>query len=621
MAEQKDKQKSQAKTSTADIKYDYQKLSWKEFFRISKWAIGSLFRVSPVAGVVHIITTTILQYQDLLYSYIMAKLIDALIKIAAAPDKNLDNLYKLIYIVVIAKIIEMLLRIIENTCMVILRVKHRPIIRRSFYLKLKELGLQTLEKPDIHDSIARADNYLTNLLQFYRQNVGFVTEILKLFSLIVIVTKFLPQFTIFLVITYIPYVIFDKYMRKENYKFDWENTEKNRITGSVANSLSNVNALKEIYITNAFGFLDKKYMDFQNWFVEMKLKITAKWRIGSEIFNFLNDLTLIFVGYLKLFTRVVNGLISVGDATFWIQTLSQLSNSLRRVLSNSNDIFENALWFKEAEKLYSMPPAFADGDIVLPVLKSGPSIKIKNLDFTYPNAQNITIKNLTLEIKAGEKIAIVGHNGAGKTTLVRLLSRFYQPSTGIISINDINLKDIQIDSFYKNLGVLFQDYNTYGYLTVEENIHMGKSDQELDEVGIRLAAFSADALNFIEELPNKFDQILTESIKSGIRPSSGQWQKIAMARFFYRDAPLVIFDEPTAAIDPVSEYNIFNKIYEFFKGKTVIIISHRFSTVRNADRIIVMDRGEIVEQGSHKKLMEMGGRYAKMFNLQAEGYK
>ncbi|KKT69349.1 MAG: ABC transporter, ATP-binding/permease protein [candidate division WWE3 bacterium GW2011_GWB1_44_4] len=253
-------------------------------------------------------------------------------------------------------------------------------------------------------------------------------------------------------------------------------------------------------------------------------------------------------------------------------------------------------------------------------LKEGPKIALDNVSFSYPNSEKRVLNNVSLTIQAGEKVAIVGHNGAGKTTLVKLLCRIYQPTNGKIVVNVDNLSSLALPSWYQNIGVLFQEFNTYPQLSVKENIYIGNASEQVDEVAIRLAAQSADAAAFIDEFPAKFDQILSEKFKGGIRPSTGQWQKLAIARFFYRNAPLVIFDEPTASIDAVSEYNIFNRIYDFFKQKTVIIISHRFSTVRNADRIIVLDHGEIVEEGTHAALMSNNGYYAKAFTLQAKGY-
>jgi ATP-binding cassette, subfamily B, bacterial len=197
----------------------------------------------------------------------------------------------------------------------------------------------------------------------------------------------------------------------------------------------------------------------------------------------------------------------------------------------------------------------------------------------------------------------------------------YQATSGSILINNVNINDLSAESLHANMGVLFQDFNTYSYLNVRDNIMLGKPDAPIDENAIQAAAENADAVEYINNLSQGFDNLLSERYKGGIKLSTGQWQKLAIARFFYRNAPLLIFDEPTASIDAMSEYNIFNRIYSFFKDKTVILISHRFSTVRNADRILVLNHGKIVEEGTHEELMKLGGEYTRSFTLQAEGYK
>jgi ABC-type multidrug transport system fused ATPase/permease subunit len=312
--------------------------------------------------------------------------------------------------------------------------------------------------------------------------------------------------------------------------------------------------------------------------------------------------------------------ISIGDVTFHLRNLSDLQDLMSEILADIAWLNEKCLYLKDAYELMNMKPDIEDGYYIFPKLKVGPEIRFENVSFKYPGSERMVLKNLNLTIKPGEKIALVGHNGAGKSTLINLICRLYKTTQGSIHLNNINIDNIQIDTWYRNVGVLFQDYNCYTHLTVRENIYIGKPDEEIDEDRIVESAKNADALKFIEEFPTGFNQTLGERFKGGVRLSTGQWQKIAIARFFYRNAPLVIFDEPTAAIDAVSEYNIFNKIYEFFTDKTVIIVSHRFSTVRNADRIIVVDNGEIAEQGSHTELMAMNGKYAKAFLLQAEGY-
>ena len=266
-------------------------------------------------------------------------------------------------------------------------------------------------------------------------------------------------------------------------------------------------------------------------------------------------------------------------------------------------------------------PEEEDGHEHFEELSDGPEIKIQDVNFSYPGSDRVVLKGLNLEIKSGEKVAIVGHNGAGKTTLIKLILRFYKPQSGEIFINNKNLNDLMIKDYYKNVSALFQEYNTYSNLTLEENITIGKQKKKHSKDEIRKAAEYADVSDFVSDYKDGYKQILSERYKGGTRPSTGQWQKIAIARFFYRNSPLVIFDEPTAAIDAKSEAKIFNKIYSFFKNKTVIIISHRFSTVRNADRIIVVSKGKIIEQGSHEELMKLKGKYAEAFKLQAEGYQ
>jgi ABC-type multidrug transport system fused ATPase/permease subunit len=282
---------------------------------------------------------------------------------------------------------------------------------------------------------------------------------------------------------------------------------------------------------------------------------------------------------------------------------------------------DSGVRLKDALELFELYKPEVDGEKNLETGKKPPAIEIKNITFTYPNGKSPVITNLNLTFKPGEKVAIVGENGAGKTTLVKLITRIYRPQVGEVSLNEININELKKTSLYKKFGVLFQDFNSYGNLSVTENIQIGKTSRKVDKELIEKALIKADAMNFVKEYPNFMDQILSERYKGGIRPSGGQWQKIAIARLFYRNAPILILDEPTASIDAVSEAKIFDNVYKFMKGKTVIIISHRFSTVRNADRILVLDKGKIIEEGTHEQLMKMDGKYAHAFRLQAKGYK
>ncbi len=590
-----------------------------ELLSISKWAFQLLYGIAPFYTITYFASYIIREFQTLINTLIFAKTIDKIIGMTQTGDASVEQLYPYIAILFAYNFFNFLVNLMHTYSLTALRITQRPRIRQAFYTKLNNLGIQTIEQPNISDKIHRAERYLGNVVWYLQDLAGFVANSVQLVTSLVLVYVFMPIFIPILLVLYIPYYLLDKKYRRRVYKFDFATTELARLAGYSSGQLANTKMLLEINLSKAFRFLDKKFMSFREWTNTRRLRIFKAWRVYNRSSLFLVE-TAVLVGYVQIFIRLMNKLLSVGDVYFQIRVLSNLRDSTSNLVRGVNDLAEFSIELKDTYTLFQTKPSFKDGKEKLPDLEKGPKIEFKDVTFRYPRAETDTIKNLNLKIRSGEKVAIVGHNGAGKTTLVKLIARIYQTTKGEIEINDINLDSIKIDTWYKNMGVLFQEYNTHPQLTVKENIYIGKSEEPVDEVAIRLAAISADAIDFIEELPDKFDQILDEKVKGGVRLSTGQWQKLAIARFFYRNSPLVIFDEPTASIDAVSEYNIFNKIYKFFKGKTVIIISHRFSTVRNADRIIVMEKGKIIEEGSHKKLMGQDGYYAKAFKLQAEGY-
>lgn len=598
---------------------DYKKVSTKEFFDLSIWTLKFVFGLDKLKTTLYIIFTTLNGLFNIAYAYVFAKALDSVLAIGAGQKPFFSSIYQILLVLfvlfAVQRIIQSVARYLSNS----LRTLTRPKITQAFYVKLYNLGTQSLEQPEINNKITRANDNLQNVYPYVDDLIQEISDIINLIGTVATLVVVSPLLVVLMVIIYLPYLLSDRKFRGLMYQYSYENTEEFRKAGWTNSQLNNSAQLQEIATTSSFGFLDRKYMNFYDWYMKKWLTIMKRWRVGNWGFSSFTDLAVLY-GYLKIFTNIINKSITVGTATFQIRMLSMLQNNLSNVLMGMNDLSEFALRIKDTYALFIAEPITGDGSKSFARLQKGPEIEVKNMSFKYPNAEKLIFNNLSLNIKSGEKVAIVGHNGAGKTTLVKLLCRIYQPTQGEIYVNSQLLKDVKIDTWYQNMGVLFQEFNTYPQLTVKENIYIGNPNEPVDDIAIRLAAQSADALQFIEEYPNKFDQILSEKFKGGIRPSTGQWQKLAIARFFYRNAPLVIFDEPTASIDAVSEYNIFNKIYDFFKEKTVIIISHRFSTVRNADRIIVLDHGEIVEQGTHDFLMGNGGYYAKAFNLQAKGY-
>lgn len=599
---------------------DYKKLSFFEAIKISKWGISLYLKNQPVETLLYIVTTIIRRMQDIAYTYIFSRALDELIRVLQEENASIEKMYSYLLILLSYSLVETIINFVYRRSFRVIRTKDRLLLKKELYQKLKTLGVQTLEQPEVNNKVFRSNDYIYQILPYVDESIEFMAFVVKVIATSVLVISFMPSFILIVLAVSIPYLLIDKKFRRQIYKLMYENTEKRRIANICAWDLSDSRSLQEISITGAFKYLDGKFVDFMTWLTSEDLKIDKKSRVWNSFFGILRDI-IIFSGYLQIFSRFLKKEISLGNVTFWMRSLNILEESITSVVSYFNDLSENAMQIKDVYLLFQTKPAFPDGDIEMEKLTSGPEVMFRKVSFKYPNTDKLVIKDLDLKINKGEKIAIVGENGAGKTTLVKLLSKFYQTTKGDIEVNGININLLKSESLYENMGTLFQDFNVYGNLTVKENIAIGKTNIDFDEERMKVAARAADAISFIEEYPNKFDNLLSERYKGGTRPSTGQWQKIALARFFYRNAPLVIFDEPTAAIDAASEAKIFSKIYEFFEGKTVIIISHRFSTVRNADRIIVLDDGQIVEEGSHEELIKLNGRYAESFRLQAEGYK
>ena len=608
-----------AESSSQDQNNKYERVSLKEFFELSKWVTKIIFSINPVFATLNVIFGFLHTIRSLVNSLILAKILDILVKTAQSENASISDLYPILSVLILVQLAYSVLDFFKAYSERSLEITAGVMLRKNLYTKMHELGVQTLERPEVTEKIHRAGGYMGTVMRYYNQIVDLISYTGGTITTAIIVFRYVPEIIPVILLLSIPKYLNDKKYRTQIWKFDYETTEDYRKSSNTYYNLTSPADLQEIFINNSFGFLDKKYMEYQKWYMDKSIEIRKKWFLGLYSMDFISNFGT-YYGFIRIFSRFIAGATSVGNIYFQLNTLMSFQNSLYRTFQVFNGLFDFSVRMKDVYVLFQTKKAFEDGSVELGKLEKGPTIEFVDVDFTYPRGAKPVIEKLNLKIESGEKVAIVGPNGAGKTTLVRLISRMYQVSNGTILIDNQNINDLVGETLYKNMGVLMQEYNTHTQLTVRENIYLGRADSPIDEEKIIAAAKSADALGFIEELPNKFGQILSERFKGGIKLSTGQWQKLAIARFFYRDAPLVIFDEPTASIDAESEFNIFNRIYSFFKNKTVIIISHRFSTVRNADRIIVLVKGKVVEDGNHSELMALNGEYAKAFLLQAKGY-
>jgi len=596
-------------------------LTPKEFFKTIAWIFKIYFRISPSNTILVILTRILRDIRGLIYSFFYAKIIDQLIKIAGSGTKDFESLIPYLIGLLVYFIFSGLINNINQYAFRSLRQLSRVQLEEIFAQHLNYLGIQNLEDPDVQNRITRASQWLQDTFQTLVDTVNVISNMVQVIVSGAIILSFFPLMIPILLVSTVIKFFPDQHFMKKDFHWQVDNSEKRRIAWSSINVVQSSSDLQEISIVGGYKYFQDKFHSFFDWFNSGLLKIYKQREIANFFLVTFDSILSVF-GYAVIFYKHIMGQFTLGTASFQMRSLDSFSGALDSMLSSITLMNEFSVKMKDLITLFEMKPVIKDGDIKLPYLDTPPTIEFKNVWFKYPKATKYVFKDLSFKIESGEEVALVGHNGAGKTTIVKLLARIYPVTKGQILINGIDINKLAIDDWYKNLGVLFQDFNFYSHLSVKENIHLGKPTKTADDKEIIEAARKADAHNFIMEYKDKYDQIMSEKIEGGIRPSSGQAQKIAIARFFYRNAPLAIFDEPTAAIDAISEYKIFNTIYNFFENKTVVIISHRFSTVRNADRIIVLDKGKIVEEGTHEQLLtKRNGIYRKSYKLQAEGYK
>lgn len=566
------------------------------------------------------VLTTIWDYgANLLRLFIIGLVIDLTIEYIENPDE-VDNLNRaLIYfgvLILLGALFNSLRNFVNNVPGS--RINNQ-IPLRLLYQKMDQLNTADLESGKIQ-----------NLIQRYRENTWNFADIanrsfniigLLVISVISFVTIFVyfPQLSILIVCSALPIIFSNKYFIDKLWQLDKDLTDASRKGWGTVWSLTNPEGAKEVKQLGSSSYLQQFFESYHDAKFNGKKDLHAKWAIVDALLLTLKGVVILYGIYL-LVNAISDGELSVGALSYFIGAVTTLGNNVDNISSEVSSIIGGNERFREMRSLLDYKSKFERGDKNIGLLDSPPSIEFKNVSFSYPNSEKLVIEDLNLKIEPGEKIAIVGENGAGKTTFVKLLSNIYPASTGSILINGQNIDEIESQTWFDNLGILHQDFNKYGDLTAFENIAMGRINKKLNYEEIKEAAKKADAHDFIMEFENNYSQILSERYEGGTRPSGGQWQKIGIARFFFRNAPILILDEPTSAIDAVAEANIFNRIYEFIENKTVIIISHRFSTVRNADRIIVFEKGKIVEEGSHEELLSKNGVYANSFKTQAKGY-
>lgn len=418
----------------------------------------------------------------------------------------------------------------------------------------------------------------------------------------------------------LPEVWMQAKIAKDSWQYENTFSEKRRQIWDMKYLFDEASSVMELKIFGNTGYFWQKIKTLWEQVLHGELR-QEKRRALAQVFSMVLSTIPTALATVWFVWQVLQGHMQVGTMTFVIAAIVSFQSSLARISGETGYFYENILFASDVLQLLDLHPVIKSppNAMVIPP-QSTPEIIFENVTFTYPTAGSASLKNFSLTISPGEKIAFVGINGAGKTTFIKLLCRFYDPQQGRILVDGKDLRSIDLESWYRHLGIIFQDYSNYRLIT-KEAISLGNTRAPISTDAARQAAVSAEAHSFIDNWQQKYDQQLGKIFSSGVEPSGGQWQKLALSRVFYRGANVLVLDEPTAAIDAAAEAQIFEKMAALPKDKTVILISHRFSTVRQADRIAVVDAGRLIELGSHSQLLAADQTYARLFKLQAQGYQ
>ncbi|MGH7459888.1 MAG: ABC transporter ATP-binding protein [Longimicrobiales bacterium] len=482
------------------------------------------------------------------------------------------------------------------------------------------LDLEGFEDSDLQDKLERARRQAGGSTWLMGQITGQLQDFITIAGFGVGLVIYAPWLIVLLIVALVPAFLGEAHFTAKAYAISYARTQQWRELDYARHTGASVETAKEVKIFGLISFLVERYgkLALDLYRTNRKLALErASWNVALTMIGTAGY----YVAYAYLAWRTVAGQFTIGDLTFLAGSFSRLRGLIDGLLNRLSSLAGQALYLDDLFSFFRIMPEVASPENPRPFPRPiTHGIRFEDVGFRYPGAERWAVRHLTFELNAGEVLALVGENGAGKTTLVKLLARLYDPDEGRIVLDGQDLRAYDLDELRANVGVIFQDFVRY-HFTAAENIAIGRIEALEDRARIESAAQSSLADEVIRKLPGGYDQVIGKRFRTGVDLSVGEWQKVAIARAYMRDAQVLILDEPTAALDARAEYEVFQRFKELSRGKSAVLISHRFSSVRMADRILVLADGQIEAMGTHTELLAQQGRYAELFELQASGYR
>jgi ATP-binding cassette subfamily B protein len=482
------------------------------------------------------------------------------------------------------------------------------------------LDLQAYENPVFYDRLERARVQATDRLGMIQSLGRLFQQVVTTVAFSSILLFYSPLLLLILVVCLLPAFLGESHFAFLNYALNFRQTPAKRQLDYLRQVGGSKEAAKELKLFGLSEYLTNRFTNISNEILDQNLALSRRRLLAATPLSILST-----AGYYSTYVWVIYqtamGRTTFGDFQLLTTAVMNTSNNISQIFSLLSGIADQALFLTDLLAFFEMKPTVVSKPNALPAprpMREG--FEFRNVVFKYPGTERLILDNLNFRLEPGERIALIGQNGQGKTTIVKLMTRLYDPTAGQVLLDGVDLREYSIEDLCQEIGVIFQDFMRYE-MTARENIAVGRIEYLQDDARIQAAAEKSLADGVIQKLQYGYEQMLGRRFEGGVDLSGGEWQKLALARAYLREAQVLVLDEPTAALDAKAEYEVFERFNELTEGKMALFISHRFSTVRMAERIIVLENGRIAEEGSHDRLMDRGGIYAEMFELQASSYR